>query len=95
MRVEINLLFTEYMDLDNDAYGLMDKVGRFQSEMLERIPIYRFGNSECDTDELIGCLSPHMTRDVGVDAFYFGQISKVDRVRQAELNATYTMTMAI
>jgi hypothetical protein len=92
-RTEINFLLTNYMKMLEDTYSLVDWTGRFQAEMLERIPIYRLGTGHFDDSTFLGCLVP--TVKEGVKAYYLGQISKVDRIRQSEVDGVYNMELAI
>jgi hypothetical protein len=90
---EINVLLTNYMKMLEDTYSLVDWTGKFQAEMMERIPIYKLGSGTFDDGSLLGCLLPDSKR--GVKAFYFGQIDKVDRIRQSEVDGLYTMELAV
>jgi hypothetical protein len=89
LSTEINVLLTNYMKMVEDTYSLVDWTGKFQAEMLERIPIYKLGTGAYDDGAYLGCLVPDAKS--GVKAYYLGQISNVDRIRQSEVDGVYRM----
>jgi len=95
VEVAINFLFTALMDMDGaDAYRHLKWLGEFQKEMLEPIPIYRFGIESVDDQTLIDCLRVKKNAADAVRSYLFGQISKDVRVTQAELDAMYELTLS-
>jgi hypothetical protein len=95
VEVAINFLFTALMDMDGaDAYRHLKWLGEFQKEMLEPIPIYRFGVEVADDQTLIDCLRVKKNAADAVRSYLFGQISKDVRITQAELDAMYELTLS-
>lgn len=91
--VVINVLLTNYMNTTGGAYDLEGWCGTFQTTMLDPISIYKYGSGAGDDDSLIGCLRIKKNRNDAVKVFNFGQLSGVDRIRQAEVDATYEMDL--
>jgi hypothetical protein len=92
IEVTINFLLTYLMQMTgSDAYEIMNWCGIFSNEMLEPIPVYRYGSGAEDDDSLVGCLRIKKNRTDSVKTFHFGQVHKTDRVRQSELDAVYEM----
>ena len=88
--VTVNLIFTEQMAIAGaDAYNIVRWCGKFQSVMLEPIPIYRYGSGADDDGSLVGCLTITGSTDNMVRVYHFGQVSKEDRIRQSEVDALY------
>ena len=89
--VAVNVLFTAQMVMGGaDAYNIMRWCGKFQSVMLDPIPVYQFNESP---STLVGCLTPKKNSADAVRVYHFGQLSKDDRIRQSEVDALYGMTL--
>ena len=88
-RVTINFLCTALMDMAGaDAWRIVQWTGVLQNEMLAPIPIYKYGTGADDDQSLIGCLRVDNNR---VNVYHFGQLDKDTRVRQSEVDATFSM----
>jgi hypothetical protein len=88
----INFLFTKIMDeASADAYKLIQWTGEFAAEMLEPIPIYKYGTGLEDDGTLIGCLRVDKGRNEAVKVYHFGQLDKDTAIRQSVVDAVYTM----
>jgi hypothetical protein len=90
IQMMVNVLLTRYMGMTSNAYSLVDWAGEFQRVMLEPIPVYKWGSGE----DLLGCLVVANKKE-SVKIFHFGQISNVDRIRQSEVDALYTMELKV
>lgn len=88
-RVTINFLCTALMDMAGaDSWRIVQWTGVLQNEMLQPIPIYKYGTGADDDQSLIGCLRVDKNR---VNVYHFGQLDKDTRVRQSEVDATFSM----
>lgn len=91
-QVAVNALFTKQMAIAGaDAYDIVRWCGKFQTEMLSPIPVYRYGTGVDDDKSLVGCLVNGGSKDDMVRVYHFGQVNKEDRVRQSEVDALYGM----
>ena len=92
--VDISILLTYQMKLAGaDAYEIVRACGKFQSSMLDPIPVYRYGPDPVDDDTLVGCLVIRDPSAYSAEIWNFGQIGKDDRVRQSEVNASFEMNL--
>lgn len=90
--VPVNVLFTEQMAIAGaDAYNIVRWCGKFQSVMLEPVPVYKYGSGVPDDGTLVGCLTPTGSPDNMARVYHFGQVSKEDRIRQSEVDVLYWM----
>ena len=87
----INLMLTSMMDMTGNAYEIIQWGGVLQEEMLEPIPVYKYGDGPKDTGQLLGCLRVKGEKRNKVQLYNFGQMNTTDRVRQSELDAVYEM----
>ena len=90
IQMMVNVLLTRQMALTGNAYALLDWAGEFQRAMLGPIPVYKWGSG----GELLGCLVVENKKE-SVKIFHFGQIHNVDRIRQSEVDALYTLELAV
>jgi len=89
--VDVNVLLTDLMDGSTEnAYDLIQWGGVFQEALSGPISIYKYGSGADDDDAYIGCLEVLGGRD-SVKLFHFGQISKVDRVRQSMVDSRFSI----
>lgn len=89
VRISINFLCTALMDMAGaDTWRIVQWTGVLQNEMLQPIPIYRYGTGGDDDQSLIGCLRVDNNR---VNVYHFGQLDKDTRVRQSEVDASFSM----
>jgi len=94
LNVDINVLFTELMsDSKDNAYDIATWCGIVQTVMGSTIDIFRYGNEEGDDQEWVGCLVPRTGRYDSNRVLHFGQISRVDRVRQSEVDGRFKMEL--
>ena len=94
VEVWVNFLFTKQMAVAGaDAYDIIQWTGTFQNEMLNPIPIYKYGSGAQDDGSLIGCLDIKRTPNEAARIYHFGQVSREDRVRQSEVDALYYMDL--
>lgn len=93
IEVAVNALFTMLLDMAGaDAYRLHRWTGKFQSVMLEPIPVYKYGSGVGDDDSLVFCLVPKKNSADAVRVYHFGQLDKDNRVNQSEVDALYGAT---
>lgn len=90
--IVVNFLFTALMDMAGaDSYRLNRWTGKFAKEMIEVIPVYKYGTDPGDDASFIGCFQLKNTKAGGVNVYPFGQLEKDHRVRQSEVDASYYM----
>lgn len=90
--VDINILVTSYFDgATKDVYTLERNLGLIHEFTDTSIPIHRFGNGAGDDGTLLGCLSPRHAINDSIRIIHFGQINKVDRIKQSQIDARYVM----
>jgi hypothetical protein len=96
INIDLNILLTDYMDLSTEnAHEISSWVGAFLVDMTKNIPIYKYGTGVDDDNSLIGCLTQRKGISQPFQINYFGQISKVDRIRQATLDGHYEMNLIL
>jgi hypothetical protein len=96
LSVDINVLFTELMDDHKDnAYDLFTWCGAVQTAMDGPINIYRYGSEEGDDSGWVGCLVTRRGRYDSNRVLHFGQISRVDRIRQSEVDGRFKMELYV
>jgi len=94
LNVDINVLLTELMGAAKDnAYDIVTWCGVIQAAMAGPIDVFRYGSEEGDDQEWIGCLVPRQGRYDSNRTLHFGQISRVDRVRQSEVDGRFKMEL--
>lgn len=93
--VDINVLLTSTMgEALKNKFTLEQNAGLFHEAMDTCIPIYRTGSPLADPENdgtLVGHLRPRKGRNDSVRTIHFGQINKVDRLRQAVVDGRYVM----
>ena len=95
--VDTNILLTDLMGGEGEnPYNLMTWAGHFQHAAEKTIPVYRYGPDTMGVDDgsLVGCLSVRGRKE-GSDLFHFGQVSVVDRVRQAAVDTQHWMFLTV
>lgn len=94
LNVDINVLLTEIMGMSHDnAYDIATWCGIIQAAMDGPINIYRYGKEEGDDQQWIGCLVPRRGRYDSNKVLHFGQINRVDRVRQSVVDGRFKMEL--
>lgn len=95
---DINVLLSSRMDEKKDGYALQRFAGIMQAAMSEQIAIWNYGDQEGDYDEddpdtqiHLGCLSPRVGPQESIKVLHFGQVEKTDRIKQAAVDARYSM----
>lgn len=93
--VDINVLVISYMDgqLDN-AYTLETNLGLVLEAMDTVIPINRLGDGPNDDGNLLGCLSPRLGDSDSVKIIQFGQVHKVDRIKEGVVDGRFKMYLS-
>jgi len=92
IRVDINILLTYFMQADeNNVYKLQTYCGKLQEAMNGPIDIYKYGGEVGDDESYVGCLRPIIGKFEANRVLQFGQISRVDRIRQAMIDGRYYM----
>lgn len=92
IQVDINILLTDLMSMSQEnAYDIVQWGGTFQEAMFSPISVYKYGANLSDDDSFIGCLTLRRNSNDTVKLMHFGQISRVDRVRQSVIDARYEM----
>ncbi len=90
--VDINILLTDHMAMtQEDAYEIIQRCGTFQQAMFIPIPVKKYGTGVDDDGTQIGCLTLRKTKNDNVKIIHFGQISRVDRIRQSVIDGRYKM----
>jgi hypothetical protein len=92
LNVDINILLTEIMGA-KQAYDITTWCGVIQTAMEGPINVFRYGSEEGDDQAWIGCLIPRQGRNNSNRVIHFGQISRVDRVRQSEVDGRLKMEL--
>lgn len=93
--VDVNCLFMSRMDGEGkNAYDLDRFLGIFHEAMDGNIPIFRHGTGPDDDGELLGCLSPRPGKSDSIKVLQFGQLDRVDRIREAMVDARYVMHLS-
>ena len=93
--VDINILvMSNYDGTVRNRYSLVNNAGKFHEYADRCIPIYRKGdvseNPEND-GTLLGYLSPRSGKNDSVRSINLGQIHRVDRIRQTQVDGRYVM----
>lgn len=91
VNVTVNFLLTVMMEMTGSAYKIVNWAGILANEMLEPIPVYKYGSGVDDDGSLVDCLRIKRNRTDSVKIFHYGQVSRTDRVRQSEVDAAYEM----
>jgi len=92
LNVDVNVLLTELMDASSDnAYNIDTWCGALQAVMDGPINIFRYGSEEGDDQVFIGCLIPRQGKYDANRVLHFGQISRVDSVRQSVVDGRFKM----
>ncbi len=93
---DINILLTNRMLMSQeDAYGIARWGGKFEQAMTNRIPIYKYGPDPGDDSSLVGCLTQRKGVSESIRLVHFGQISRVDRIRQSMVDGRYEMFLKV
>jgi len=88
--VDINVMLTSFMQMTREnAYDLNRWGGIFLAAMMVPIPIFRYGIGAGDDETLIGCLTQRKGFSEPARLISFGQISQVERVRQAVVDGKF------
>lgn len=94
--VDINILLTDHMAMtQEDAYEIIQRCGAFQQAMFVPIPVKKYGTGVDDDGTQIGCLTLRKTKNDNVKIIHFGQISRVDRIRQSVIDGRYKMYLVM
>jgi len=92
LNVDINILLTYLMRSEEDnVYDLQTWCGEFQEALNEPIYVYKYGGKPEDDQSYVGCLRPRTGRYEASRVLNFGQVSRVDRVRQSMIDTRHVM----
>lgn len=99
--VDVNVLLTSRYDgAKKNAATILKYAGLFQEAMSEQIAVYNFGGEPGDYVEgtpstlvLLGCLSPRPGKNESIRVLHFGQMDKIDKIKQTEIDARYVMEL--
>ena len=92
--VDVNILITDLMnETGENAYDLQTWCGAFQVGMDGPIMVYKYGSESGDDSAYIGCLSPRQGKYDANKVLHYGQINKVDRIRQSMIDGKFQMTI--
>lgn len=97
--MDVNILVTSNMDgaLKN-RYSLENNIGLFHQYADTCIEVYRYGDvsqTPLNDGSLLGVLRPRADKNDSVRALHFGQINKVDRIKQSQVDVRYVMFLCI
>lgn len=88
--VDINVLITELMDQTN-AYKLQTWCGKISNAMNGPINIYKYGGEIGDDSSYVMCLRPINGDNDPNNILHFGQLGKVDRLRQSMIDGKFVV----
>jgi len=98
--VDVNVLLTSRYDGQKNAATILKYAGLFHEAMSEPIPVWNFGGEpgdyvedDPDTQVHLGCLTPRPGRNDNVRVMHFGQMDKIDKIKQTEVDARYVMEL--
>lgn len=93
--VDINILVTSnFGGEQKDAYTLERNVGFIHEFADTSIPIKKFGSDMGDDGSLLGCLRPRTGKNDSIRVIHFGQISKIDRIKQSQIDGRYVLYLS-
>lgn len=96
---DVNILVTSNMDgAAKNRYTLDINVGKFHEFADTCIPIFRHGDISQSVENdgtQLGVLSPRSGKNDSVRSINFGQVNKVDRIKQAQVDARYFMNLFV
>ena len=98
--VDVNVLLTSRYEGKKNAATILKYAGLFHEAMSEPIPVWNFGGEPGDyreddpeTQVFLGCLIPRPGRNESVRVMNFGQMNKIDKIKQTEVDARYVMEL--
>ena len=90
--VDINLLVTSYFGEKTKDIYLTERIAGLIHEFADtKIPVYRYGTGVQDDGTLLGCLVPRSDKSDSVRVIHFGQVNKVDKIKQSQVDGRYVM----
>ena len=93
--VDVNLMLTSMMGgQTQNAYDIVQHAGVFQQAASGPIPVFKFGEGPEDNETLLGCLTLRSGKRDAIRVIHFGQISRVDRIRQSAVDARYQLYLS-
>lgn len=96
--VDINIMLLSNMDGEaKNVFRVEELAGEFLSAMGTSISTFRTGTLAQDPvndGSLLGCLHPRSGKNESVRVIHFGQLSKTERLRQAEVDGRYVMYLS-
>ena len=98
--VDANVLLTSRYEGNKNAATILKYAGLFHEAMSGPIPVWNFGGEPGDyvegdesTQVFIGCLTSRPGKNESVRVMNFGQLDKVDKIKQTEIDARYVMDL--
>ena len=99
--VDVNVLLTSRYDgAKKNAATILKYAGLFHEAMSEPIPIWNYGGEPGDyiaTDKAsqvhLGCLLPRPGNNNSIRVLHFGQLDKVDKLKQTAVDGRYVMEL--
>ena len=91
------LLQSRYGNANKNAYTIHKNAGLFLEAMSIPIGVWNYGNEPGDysddpeTQEFLGCLEPRPGKNDSIRVNHFGQIDKVDKLKESAVDARYVM----
>jgi hypothetical protein len=97
--VDVNVLLTSRYDgAKKNAATILKYAGLFHEAMSLPIPVWNFGGepgdyvaSDPDTQVHLGCLVPRPGNNNSIRVLHFGQLDKVDKIKQTAVDARYVL----
>jgi hypothetical protein len=99
IHVDANVLLTSRYDgSSKNASTWLKYAGLFHEAMSQPIPVWNYGSepgdyvaSEPSTQVFLGCLLPRPGNNNSVRVLHFGQLDKVDKIKQTAVDARYVL----
>lgn len=92
------LLWSRYDGKVKNQYNLLKNAGLFHERMDSPIAVWNYGSLAGDyqdadpsTQVFLGCLRPKPGRSESIKVFNFGQVDKIDKVKQTAVDAKFVM----
>jgi hypothetical protein len=88
--VDVNILVTEQM-AQTSRYKLQTWCGKLALSMNGPISIYKYGGEAGDDSSYVGCLRPVHGKIDPNRVLYFGQLGKVEKIRQGMIDGHFVV----
>jgi len=99
--VDVNVLLTSRYDGGaKNAATILKYAGLFHEAMSQPIPVWNYGGEPGDyvaddnsTHVHLGCLLPRPGNNNSIRVLHFGQLDKVDKIKQTAVDARYVLEL--